>query len=83
MPERSKIMNKMMMNMEELEQVNGGNFLTDAWDWLCKKYQNRSKARTPEEREQEILDRIRPKMLPTNEPNGIDRFDFVRKRETI
>ena len=69
--------------MEELEQVNGGNFLTDAWNWLWKKYENRSKARTPEEREQEILDRIRPKMLPTNEPNGIDRFDFVRKRETI
>ena len=76
-------MNKQMMNMEELEQINGGNFLTDAWDWLCKKYENRSKARTPEEREQEILDRIRPKMLPTTGPNGIDRFDFVRKRETI
>ena len=25
-------MSKVMMNMEELEQVNGGNFFTDAWD---------------------------------------------------
>ncbi len=30
-------MNKQMMNMEELEQVTGGNILDDAWDWLCNK----------------------------------------------
>ena len=30
-------MNKQMMNMEELEQVNGGNILNDAWDWICDK----------------------------------------------
>ena len=23
--------------MEELEQVVGGNILTDAWDWVCEK----------------------------------------------
>ena len=30
-------MDNQMMNMEELEQVVGGNILTDAWDWLCEK----------------------------------------------
>ena len=32
-----KVMENQMMNMEELEQVAGGNILDDAWDWLCDK----------------------------------------------
>ncbi len=28
-------MTKQMMDMEALEQVNGGNVFVDAWGWIC------------------------------------------------
>ena len=30
-------MNKQMMNMDDLDQVNGGNILDDAWNWVRDK----------------------------------------------
>ncbi len=65
-------MSKTMMNMESLEQVNGGNFFTDMIDYFVDKIKNRGKVKTQEEREQEILDQIRPKMLSTNTLPDVD-----------
>ena len=62
MPERRKIMNKQMMNMEELEQVVGGNIFNDAWDWVCDQVE---KITTPA-----LPDFVKPYLPPVNDfPN--------------
>ena len=71
MPERREIMNKQMMNMEELEQVNGGNIFTDVWNWVCEK--------TIETGKRIVKDGpfVRPDILPPFDPiiadNGKDQ----------
>lgn len=39
-------MSKVMLNMEELESVAGGNIFTDAWDWLCDKFSRDEQPKT-------------------------------------
>lgn len=54
-PERSMIMNKTMMNMEELEQVSGGDFYTVMFDWvLFKRPEQENKRRVKEQEAQKI-----------------------------
>ncbi len=52
-------MNKQMMNMEELEQVVGGNIFTDVWDWVCEKVE---KVTTPA-----LPDLVKPYLPPIND----------------
>lgn len=42
-------MSKIMLNMEELESVSGGNIFTDAWDWICEKLSREDKPRLDQE----------------------------------